>query len=98
MKSSLLTLILAFLALEASARGEIYDPFGLFVPKDFAAISDLIAAASVAGEDVQMLRASASALGAIGPEASEAIPTLEALARMPRVQWAAEEALRTIRR
>ena len=62
------------------------------------AISDLVAAASVANEDVQVLRASASALGAIGPEAVEAIPILETLARVPRVQWAAEEALRRIRR
>jgi hypothetical protein len=60
------------------------------------AISDLISAASVAGEDVQVLRASASALGAIGPEAAEAIPILEELARMPRVQWAAEDAMRRI--
>jgi hypothetical protein len=61
------------------------------------AVSDLTAAASVAGEDVQVLRASASALGAIGREAAEAIPALEALAKLPRVQWAAEEALRKIR-
>ncbi len=62
------------------------------------AISDLVAAASVADEDVQVLRASASALGSIGPEAVEAIPILETLARAPRVQWAAEDALRRIRR
>ncbi len=62
------------------------------------AIPDLVAAASAANEDVQVLRAAASALGAIGPEAAEAIPTLETLARLPRVQWAAEEALRRIRR
>jgi hypothetical protein len=61
------------------------------------AVSDLTAAASVAGEDVQVLRASASALGAIGREAAEAIPALEALAKLPRVQWAAEDALRKIR-
>jgi hypothetical protein len=62
------------------------------------AVSDLVAAASVANEDVQVLRAAASALGAIGPEAVEAIPILETLTRMPRIQWAAEEALRRIRR
>jgi len=66
-------------------------------PAARAAVSDLVGAASLAGEDVQVLRASASALGAIGPEAAEAIPILEGLARMPRVQWAAEEALRKIR-
>jgi hypothetical protein len=61
-------------------------------------ISDLIAVAGTATEDVQVLRAAASALGAIGPSASEAIPALEHLARMPRVQWAAEDAIRKIRR
>jgi len=60
------------------------------------AIADLISAASVGGEDVQVLRASASALGAIGPEATAALPILEELARMPRVQWAAEDAMRRI--
>jgi hypothetical protein len=63
-----------------------------------AAVPDLIAAASVAGEDVQVLRASASALGAIGPDAAEAVPVLRTLAAMPRVQWAAEEAIRRIGR
>jgi hypothetical protein len=62
------------------------------------AVPDLVAAASVTGEDVQVLRAAASALGAIGPEAAPAISILEELARMPRVQWAAEEAIRKIRR
>jgi hypothetical protein len=67
-------------------------------PDSRPAVSDLIAAASAPNEDVQVLRASASALGSIGPEAVEAIPILETLARMPRVQWAAEEALGRIRR
>jgi hypothetical protein len=67
-------------------------------PESRPAVSDLIAAASAANEDVQVLRASASALGSIGPAAAEAIPILETLARMPRVQWAAEEALGRIRR
>jgi hypothetical protein len=67
-------------------------------PEARPAIPDLSTAASVAGEDVQVLRASAAALGTIGPEAAEAVPILERLAKMPRVQWAAEEALRKIRR
>jgi hypothetical protein len=66
-------------------------------PGASAATSDLARAASLPDEDVQVLRASASALGAIGPEAAEAIPILRELARMPRVQWAAEEAIRKIR-
>ena len=40
------------------------------------AVSDLTASASVTGEDVQVLRASASALGAIGREAAEALSEL----------------------
>jgi hypothetical protein len=67
-------------------------------PEARAAVPDLIAVLSVAGEDVQALRASASALGAIGPEAAAAEPVLRELAAMPRVQWAAEEAIRKIRR
>ncbi len=57
----------------------------------------LIASVSVEGEDVQVLRASASALGAIGVDAAGAIPALQKLVVMPRVQWAAEDAIQKIR-
>ena len=36
--------------------------------------------------------------GSIGPDAAEAVPVLRTLAAMPRVQWAAEEAIRRIGR
>jgi len=57
----------------------------------------LIAAASAAGEEVHVLRSVASALGAIGkPAAVPALPVLRRLAKIPRVQWAAEAAIRRI--
>jgi hypothetical protein len=83
---------------DVNVRMMAASALGAIGPSAGRAVSDLIAAASVAGEDVQVLRAAASALGAIGSEAGEAIPVLERLARIPRVQWAAEEALRKIRR
>jgi hypothetical protein len=57
----------------------------------------LIAAGSVKGEQVHVLRSVASALGAIGrPAATSALPLLRELARIPRVRWAAELAIRQI--
>ena len=43
-----------------------------------------------------MLRACASALGAIGPPAASALPVLREIAKQPRVRWAAEAAIRRI--
>ena len=44
-----------------------------------------------------MLRACASALGAIGkPAATPALPVLKELAKMPRVKWAADRAIQNI--
>ena len=43
-----------------------------------------------------MLRSCASALGAIGKPAASALPVLRDLVRLPRVQWAAEAAIRAI--
>jgi hypothetical protein len=83
---------------DVNVRTMAANALGAMGPAARPAVPDLLAAASVAGEDVQVLRASASALGAIGPEASEAIPVLEELAKMPRIQWAAEDAIRRIRR
>jgi hypothetical protein len=39
---------------------------------------------------------SATALGAIGPEAAPALPILQEIAKQPRVRWAAEAAIRRI--
>lgn len=60
------------------------------------ALDPLIAAAGVIGEHVQVLRSVADALGAIGPPAARAVPVLERLRKVPRVQWNAEAALARI--
>ena len=60
------------------------------------AIPALIAACSVQDEQVHVLRACAAALGAIGPAATPALPALREIARLPRVRWAAEAAIRRI--
>lgn len=57
------------------------------------AISDLNAAIGNLDEDVQVLRACASALGIMGREATPALENLRTLAKLPRIQWAAEEAI-----
>jgi hypothetical protein len=61
------------------------------------ALQALISAAQVRSEHVHVLRSVAKAIGAIGPKASAAVPVLETLQKIPRVQWAAEDALRRIR-
>ncbi len=68
------------------------------IGKDAApAVQALIAAGAVAGEQVHVLRSVAAALGAIGkPAAAPALPLLRELAKMPRVRWAAEAAIRAI--
>jgi D-arabinan exo alpha-(1,3)/(1,5)-arabinofuranosidase (non-reducing end) len=58
-----------------------------------SAIDALIDACRRKDEHVHVLRSLATALGQIGPSASRALPTLRDLARIPRVQWAAEEAI-----
>jgi len=66
--------------------------------KDAApAVPALIAACSVKDEQVPVLRACAAALGAIGkPAATPALPVLRELAKIPRVQWAAQRAIGSI--
>jgi len=57
----------------------------------------LIAAGSVKGEQVHVLRSIADALGGIGkPAAVPALPLLRELAKIPRVRWPAESAIRRI--
>jgi hypothetical protein len=60
------------------------------------AVPALVAACSVPDEEVQVLRACASALGAIGPAAAPGLPVLRAIAKQPRVSWAADAAIRRI--
>jgi len=43
-----------------------------------------------------VLRSLADALGDLGPQASRAVPTLRELAKIPRVEWAANAAIRKI--
>jgi hypothetical protein len=61
------------------------------------AVPALIAAGSAKGEHVHVLRSVAAALGNIGkPAAAPALPLLRELAKIPRVSWAAETAVRKI--
>jgi hypothetical protein len=61
------------------------------------AVPALIAAGSAKGEQVHVLRSVAAALGAIGkPTATPALPLLKELAKIPRVRWAAESAIRQL--
>ncbi len=63
-------------------------------PDAAPATAALIAAGSVKDEKVHVLRAVAAALGNIGkPAATPALPLLRELAKIPRVQWAAESAI-----
>jgi hypothetical protein len=60
-------------------------------------MAELITAAQAPGEHRHVLRSVATALGAIGSDAQDALPVLEELAREPLVRWQAEAALRAIR-
>jgi hypothetical protein len=68
------------------------------IGKDAApAVPALIAACSVKDEQIHVLRACATALGAIGkPGATPALPILKKLAEHPRIRWAAEAAIQKI--
>jgi hypothetical protein len=68
------------------------------IGKDAApATPALVAAGSVKDEHPHVLRSVAAALGSIGkPRATPALPLLRELARIPRVRWAAESAIRKI--
>jgi hypothetical protein len=61
-----------------------------------AVLEQLIAAGGVEGENAHVQRSVALALGAIGPEAVRAIPTLDALEKIPRVRFTAATAKRRI--
>ncbi len=60
------------------------------------ALPALITACQVEGEQVHVLRSLAVALGAIGPEASPALPVLQKLQAHPRIRWSANAAIRNI--
>ena len=64
--------------------------------EDSSTIDALVAACKVPDQQVHVLRSLADALGAMGPAASTALPTLQDLTKMPRVEWAAKAAIRRI--
>ncbi len=66
-------------------------------PEAAPAVPALLAAGSAKDEHIQVLRSYVSALGAIGrPAAVPAVPFLKEMAKLPRVRWAAEAALKNI--
>jgi hypothetical protein len=71
----------------AQAIGRVKDP---------STIDALVAACKVPDQQVHVLRSLADALGAMGPAASAALPTLRDLTKIPRVEWAAKAAIRRI--
>lgn len=73
------------------------NAIGALGPKASAAVPALVAACGRADDHVHVLRSAASALGEIGRAAAPALPALEELRKLPRVRWAAEEAMRKIR-
>jgi HEAT repeat protein len=73
------------------------NAIGALGAKAERAVAALTEACRVKDEEVHVLRSAASALGAIGPRAVSAVPALEELRKLPRVRWAAEEAIRKIR-
>ena len=65
-------------------------------PRAKSALAALIAACQVPGQHPHVLRSLADALGLIGPEATEALPVLHELRKIPRVRWAADLAIKRI--
>jgi Protein of unknown function (DUF2961)/HEAT repeats len=73
------------------------NAIGAIGPAAAPAVPALMAACSVKGEQTHVLRACAGALGDIGkPGATQALPVLRELAKMPLVRWAAERAIQKI--
>jgi Protein of unknown function (DUF2961)/HEAT repeats len=64
--------------------------------RDPSTIDPLMAACRVEGQHVHVLRSLADALGSLGPAAERALPVLDDLAKIPRVEWAAKAAIRKI--
>src|SRR5262249_41756318 len=65
-------------------------------PAAVSAVPALVRAARVEGQHVHVLRSVADALGALGSEASSALPVLRELERIPRVRWSAAAAIARI--
>ncbi len=65
-------------------------------PRGMAVFDALMDAGRLAGQHPHVQRALADAFGAIGPAAREALPVLEEFAKVPRVRWNAQAAIRRI--
>ena len=59
-------------------------------------LKQLIAAAQVPGQHRHVLRSIADALGAVGPDAKEALPVLQEMRKQPLVRWNVDAAIRAI--
>ncbi|MBE7499742.1 MAG: DUF2961 domain-containing protein [Verrucomicrobiales bacterium] len=82
---------------EVAVRMMAANALGALGSEAATAVPALMAAGAAKGEQVHVLRAVATALGNIGkPAATPALPLLQELARIPRVQWAAEAARRKL--
>ena len=66
-------------------------------PRAMRVFPALMAAGRVEGQNRHVQRAIADAFGAIGPEARDALPVLEALARGPTVRWNAVAAIKRVK-
>jgi HEAT repeat protein len=82
---------------DPNVRIMVSNAIGAIGPGAAPAVPALMAACSVKGEQTHVLRACAGALGDIGkPGATQALPALRELAKMPLVRWAAERAIQKI--
>ena len=72
------------------------DAIAVVGPGAAPAVGKLIEACNRPGEHVHVLRSLAKALGNTGPAAAPAIPVLEKLERIPRVEWPARQAIAKI--
>lgn len=82
---------------EVSVRMMSANAIAAIGPGAADAVPALIGAGSAKGEQVHVLRSVAAALGSIGkPAATPALPLLRDLQKIPRVQWAAESAIRKL--
>jgi hypothetical protein len=83
---------------EVSVRMMSANAIAAIGPGAADAVPALIGAGSAKGEQVHVLRSVAAALGSIGkPAATPALPLLRDLQKIPRVQWAAESAIRKLK-
>jgi hypothetical protein len=74
-------------------RAPVADAIGAMGPAAKAAVPALSARLLTAGEEVYVLRSISTALGSIGPDASSALPALQQTLKIPRVTYAAQEAI-----